>query len=211
MAAVLGGFGILTLLVLHLLPGAGGVDPVNQLLSEYPVRPDVAVGVPYVLALLCANAAAALVGRAMARSGLLRGRLTKGLFALSCVSLLGLTVFLKDPIGAQTTWYGIVHQVCTVLTCVSQLVLACVLWWRYRADSQWRRYARAVGWFAALTSVTLIPFVVAFTTRSGADRFAGLAIGLFERSMFVVLIAMTAVLAYWARAIMRRAELDQVV
>lgn len=202
MAAALGGLGVIILLVLHLLPGSGGVDPINHLLSEYPLR-SYEVGVPYVLALLSANTAAVLVGRLMARSGLLRGRLTKGLFAVSCVSLLGLTVFLKDPIGTHATLFGTVHGVCTVLTCVSQLVLACVLWWRYRANQVWRWYARAVGVLAVLASMTLVPFVVAFTTRGGADRFAGMAIGLVERSMFVVLIAMTVVLALWAQAMTR--------
>jgi uncharacterized protein DUF998 len=201
-AATLGGFGIVTLIVLHLLPGAGGVDPVNQLLSEYPLRA-VDVGVPYVLALLSANTAAALVGTMMARSGLLGDRLTVSLFWVSLVSLLGLTIFLKDPVGTPQTVFGLVHQVCTVLTCTSQLVLAFVLWWRYRADPSWRGYARAVGVLAAVVSVTLIPFVVAFTTRGGTDRFARMSIGLVERIMFVTLVVMTVVLAVWAQAMMR--------
>lgn len=196
-ATTLGGLGIVTLVALHLLPGAGGVDPINQLLSEYPVRSPV-VGVPYALALLSANVAAALAGNMMVRSGLLRGWLPVSLFVVSLVSLLGLTVFLKDPIGAQTTWYGSVHQVCTVLTCTSQLALAYVLWWRHRADPLWRAWAHTVGAFAVIVSVMLIPFVVAFTTRSGTDRFAGMAIGLVERSMFVALTGMTVVLVLWA-------------
>lgn len=198
-ATTLGGFGIVTLVGLHLLPGAGGVDPVNQLLSEYPLRSPF-VGVPYVLALLSANTAAALVGNLLARSGLLRGPLAVSLFWISLASLLGLTIFLKDPVGSQQTWFGAAHQVCTVLTCTSQLALACVLWWRYRADPLWRGWARTTGALAALVSVTLIPFVIAFTTRSGTDRFAGMAIGLVERSMFVLLLVMAVVLALWAQA-----------
>lgn len=201
-ATTLGGLGIVTLVVLHLLPGSGGVDPINQLLSEYPLRA-VDVGVPYVLALLSANTAAALAGTMMARSGLLRGWTTVSLFWTSLVSLLGLTVFLKDPMGSEATWYGAVHQVCTVLTCTSLLALAGVLWWRYQADPRWRGWARSIGVLAAMASVTLIPFVVAFTTRSGTDRFAGMAIGLVERSMFVVLVVLTAVLVAWAQAMMR--------
>ncbi|MEV6243330.1 DUF998 domain-containing protein [Lentzea sp. NPDC051838] len=197
-AAALGGLSFVTLVLLHLLPGAGGVDPVNQLLSEYPVRSHL-VGVPYVLALLSANAAAALAGNFMMRAGLLRGRLPVSLFVVSLVSLLGLTVFLKDPMGARTTWYGIVHQVCTVLTCTSQLALACVLWWRHRTDPLRRAWAHTIGAFAVIVAVMLIPFVIAFTTRSGTDRFAGLAIGLVERSMFVTLAGMTVVLVLWAR------------
>jgi hypothetical protein len=204
-AAALSGIGIATLVALHLLPRSGGVDPVYQLLSEYPLQ-DRGIGVAYVLALLSANAAAALAGMVMARSGLLRDRTTTALFAISCASLLGLIVFLKDPAGATATWSGNVHQVCTILTCVSQYLLAVVLWWRYRADPLWNGRARTVGVLAAAESVALIPFVYVFATRSGTDKFAGMAIGLVERYMFVVILVMMIVLTSWAKAMTLDAE-----
>lgn len=204
-AAALSGIGIATLVALHLLPRSGGVDPVYQLLSEYPLQ-DRGIGVAYVLALLSANAGAALAGTVMARSGLLRDRTTVTLFAISCASLLGLIVFLKDPAGATATWSGNVHQVCTIVTCVSQYLLAVVLWWRYRADPLWNGRARAVGVLAAAESVALIPFVYVFATRSGTDKFAGMAIGLVERYMFVVILVMMIVLTSWAKAMTLGAE-----
>jgi hypothetical protein len=209
-AAALGAIGIATLVGLHFLPGSGGVDPVYQLLSEYPLQ-DIGVGVAFVVALLSANAAAALAGMVMARSGLLRDRTTTALFVISCASLLGLTVFLKDPAGATATWSGTLHQVCTIVTCVSQYLLAVVLWWRYRADPLWNGRARAVGVLAVAESVALIPFVVVFATRSGTDKFAGMAIGLVERYMFVVILVMMVVLTSWAKAMTRDAERERLV
>src|SRR5690606_39532737 len=44
----------------HLLPDAGGVDPIRELMSEYPVRSD--VGTLYTLALLVANVAVMILG-----------------------------------------------------------------------------------------------------------------------------------------------------
>jgi hypothetical protein len=204
-AAALGAIGIATLIGLHLLPRSGGVDPVYQLLSEYPLQ-DIGIGVAFALALLSANAAAALAGMVMARSGLLRDRATTALFVISCASLLGLTVFLKDPAGATATWSGNLHQVCTIVTCVSQYLLAVVLWWRYRADPLWNGRARAVGVLAVAESVALIPFVFVFATRSGTDKFAGMAIGLVERYMFVVILVMMVVLTSWAKAMTREAK-----
>jgi hypothetical protein len=100
---VLGGTAVVLLLALRCLPGSGGADPVHELLSEYPLR-SAGVGVPYAVALLSANAATVLLGVAMVRHGLLREWLATALLAMRCVSLLGLTLFLKDPTGADGTW-----------------------------------------------------------------------------------------------------------
>src|SRR5262245_3786767 len=96
--ALLGGLGVATLLVLHLLPRFGGVDPVHELVSEYPLGA-YAIGVPYALALLSMTAAAVLLSFAMVRHGLVRGMSVRVVLVVWCASLLGLTVFLKGPPG----------------------------------------------------------------------------------------------------------------
>jgi hypothetical protein len=195
----LGGTAVVLLLVLHCLPRSGGVDPVHELLSEYQLR-SVDVGVPYALALLSANAATVQLGVAMVRHGLLRGWLATALLAIWCVSLLGLTVFLKDPIGSHGTWYGTVHKLCTVTNFVSLPALCALLWWRFRTVARWRGKARTVGALAAFSLVCAVPFAAAFLLHTGGIRATGTALGLVERGIVAIDIAMIATLTGWSRA-----------
>jgi hypothetical protein len=190
---------VVTLLALHFLPGSGGVDPVRETLSEYQLR-SVGVGVPYALALLSANAATGLLGLAMVRRGVLRGPLAMALLATWCISLLGLTVFLKDPLGAEGTWYGLVHKLCTVANFVSLPALCALLWWRFRTVTPWRRYARTVGLLAAASLACAAPFGAAFLLHDGQVQTTGTALGLIERGIVAIDIAMIAALAAWSRA-----------
>ncbi|WP_179118264.1 DUF998 domain-containing protein [Saccharothrix sp. ALI-22-I] len=196
---VLGGTAVAVLLGLHLLPDSGGVDPVYELLSEYPLR-SVVVGVPYTLALLSANTAVVLLGVAMVRQGLLRGWLTTTLLAVWCLSLLGLTVFLKDPVGSAGTWYGTAHKLCTVANFVSLPALCALLWRRFRTVSGWRGNARRVGVLAALSMVCAVPFAAAFLRYGGQLRATGTVLGLIERCIVVLDIATIVTLAAWSRA-----------
>lgn len=187
------------LLALHLLPRSGGVDPVHETLSEYPVR-SVELGVPYVIALLSGNAATVLVGRAMARRRLLRGRLVAALLVLWCASLLGLTVFLKDPLGSHGTWYGTVHKLCAATNFASLPALGALLWWRHRSVPRWRPYARIVGTLAFASLACAAPFAVAFLLHGGHVAATGTALGLVERGVVTIDAAMIAALTAWSRA-----------
>jgi hypothetical protein len=191
---VLGGGAILVLLALHLLPGCGGVDPVRETLSEYPLR-SVAIGVPYVFALLSANVATILVGVTMARRGLLRGVVATALLAAWSVGLLGLTVFLKDPLGSHGTWYGEVHKYCATANFASLPVLGLLLWWRFRSVPRWRRHARTAGVLAAAGLAFAAPFASAFLLHGTVE-----ALGLVERAVVVIHIALIATMAAWSRA-----------
>jgi hypothetical protein len=73
---------------LHLLLRFGGVDPVHELVSEYPLR-EYGIDVPYALALLSMTVAAVVLAFAMVRHGLVRERLARALLIVWCVNLLG--------------------------------------------------------------------------------------------------------------------------
>ncbi|MGI5182725.1 DUF998 domain-containing protein [Dactylosporangium sp. CA-152071] len=196
---VLGATAVGVLVVLHCLPGSGGVDPVHETLSEYPLR-SVDVGLPYAIALLSANAATALLGAAMVRQGVLRGRLVTALLVIWCASLLGLTVFLKDPLGSDGTWYGTVHKLCAAVNFASLPALCGLLWWRFRRSRRWRAYARTVGVLAAATALCTAPFAAAFLLHGGHVAATGTALGLVERAVVALDAAMIATLAVWSRA-----------
>ncbi|MFI9488458.1 DUF998 domain-containing protein [Promicromonospora sp. NPDC052451] len=189
-----------TLIGVHMLPGSGGVDPVRDLMSEYPVR-TAEPGVAYTLALLGANLAVVLLGAHWVRDGLLRSRpVATTLLGLWCLSLLGLTVVLKDPVGGPGTWYGTVHMVCTVVNFVSLPALCGLLWWRHRGDPRWRSHARAVGVVAGLTMACVVPFALVLLADSGPGALSDSALGLVERCVVVLDVVAIAALARWSRA-----------
>ena len=198
---LLGAIPVVVLVVLHCLPRAGGVDPVRETLSEYPVR-SAGLGVAYALALLCANAATALLGVDMVRHRLMRGVVATALLVVWCVSLLGLTVFLKDPAGSAGTWYGEVHKLCATANFATLPALGALLWWRFRTVPRWRRYARAVGLLAVLSLAGAVPFAAAFLLHGDL---AHADLGLVERGVVAADIAMIATLAAWSRAMSRPA------
>lgn len=196
----LAGAALLTLVGVHVLPGSGGVDPVRELMSEYPVR-TAEPGVAYTLALLGANLAVVLLGAHWVREGLLRSRpVATTLLVLWCASLLGLTLFLKDPVGGPSTWYGTVHMLCTVVNFVSLPALCTLLWWRHRGESRWRSHATAVGVVAGLTVACVVPFAVVLLGSSGPGSLTDAALGLVERGVVVLDVAAIVALARWSRA-----------
>ncbi|WP_436535705.1 DUF998 domain-containing protein [Actinoplanes sp. HUAS TT8] len=107
------------------------VDPIHETFSEYPVR-SVALGAPYVIALLSANAATVLLAVAVAQQATFRGWLPTALLAAWCASLLGLTVFLKDPAGSAGTWFGVVHKLCATANFASLPAFGALLYRRFR-------------------------------------------------------------------------------
>lgn len=180
----------------HLLPDAGGVDPVRELMSEYPVRSD--VGALYTLALLVANVAVMILGVHWVRHGILRSRPGAAvLLAAWCLSLLGLTVFLKDPAGSHGTLAGAVHMVCTVVNFAAMPALCALLWWQHRRDARWRAPATAVGVVAVLTAACVVPFAVVLASgEPGALSSASL--GLVERVVVGLDVVAVVVLAGWS-------------
>ena len=194
-----GAAAVVLLLALHCLPRAGGVDPVHDLLSEYPLR-SVGVGVLYAVALLNADLAAGLLGIAMVRRGLLRGWLELALLVVWCVSLLGLTVFLKDPAGSAGTWYGAVHEFCTVANFASLPALCALLCWRFRTTPRWHRFTRTVGALAAVSIACVVPFAVAFLLDRDGLRAHDTALGLVERGIVAIDVAVLATMTLWSRA-----------
>jgi hypothetical protein len=169
-------------------------------MSEYPVR-TAAPGVAYTLALLGANLAVVLLGAHWARDGLLRSRpVATTLLALWCLSLLGLTIFLKDPLGGPSTWYGTVHMLCTVVNFVSLPALCALLWWRHRGESRWRSHARNVGVVAGLTMACVVPFAVVLLADAGPGSLSDSALGLVERCVVILDVVAIAALARWSNA-----------
>ena len=196
----LAGAAIVMLIGVHVIPGSGGVDPVRDLMSEYPVR-TVEAGVAYTFALFGANLAVVQLGVHWVRDGLLRSRpLAATLLALWCASLLGLTVFLKDPVGGEPTWYGAVHLVCTVVNFVSLPALCGLLWWRHRAQPRWQAHATTLGVLAGLTLACVVPFAAVLLTATAPGALSGAALGLVERIVVLLDIAAIVVLAHWSRA-----------
>jgi hypothetical protein len=168
-------------------------------MSEYPVRTALP-GVAYTLALLGANLAVVLLGAHWVRDGLLRSRpVATTLLALWCLSLLGLTIFLKDPAGGPGTWFGTVHMLCTVVNFVSLPALCALLWWRHRGETRWRSHARTVGVVAGLTMACVVPFAVVLLAGSGPGALTDSALGLVERSVVILDVVAIAALARWSR------------
>ncbi|MFD7307542.1 DUF998 domain-containing protein [Promicromonospora sp. NPDC059942] len=200
-AFLLAGAALATLAGLHLLPGSAGVDPVRDLMSEYPVRTAEA-GVAYTFALLGANAAVVLLGIHWTRDGLLRSRPVAATFlATWCLSLLGLTVFLKDPVGGPGTWYGTVHLVCTVANFVSLPALCALLWWQHRRESRWHGHATTAGVVAGLSLACMAPFTVALLTRGEPGSLTDAGLGLTERAVVILDVVAVVALTRWSRQV----------
>ena len=126
--------------VLHLLPGWGGVNPITGMLSDYGVRPD---GWVFDTALDILGVGSMAVLIKMARHGVVRGRATIVLMISWCVCLVGIATFTKDPNDAET-FRGSVHLAVTTAACVSLPVAAMVIGWQHRRDPAWRRWAWTV-------------------------------------------------------------------
>jgi hypothetical protein len=83
---------------------------------------------------------------------------------------------------------GEVHKLCTIVNFASLPALGGLLWWRFRRVT----HARILGVLSVMSGACAIPFAAAFLTHA---HVAGL--GLFERGVVVLDIAMFATLAAW--------------
>ena len=124
--------------VLHLLPGWGGVNPITGMLSDYGVRPD---GWVFDTALDVMSIGSALLLIKMAWHGVLRGRLSWILMVGWCVCLVGIASFTKDPNTADQTFRGALHLYSTAAACFCLPVAGLVLGRRHRSHPEWRRFA----------------------------------------------------------------------
>jgi hypothetical protein len=195
---------VVMVVVLHLLPGWGGVNPITGMLSDYGVRPDGWV-FDTALDVLSIGSVAVLVK--MARHGVVRGRATFVLMVGWCVCLVGIASFTKDPNTAVQTLRGAVHLYATAAACVCLPVAGLVIGWQHRRDPAWRRWAWTTQILALVSVPCFLPFVVSFfvirmTHSPGLNT---VPTGLVERLMGGLDVIILVVLALWAhRAAARR-------
>jgi hypothetical membrane protein len=190
--------------VLHVLPDWGGVNPVTGMLSDYGVRP---YGWVFDTALDIMSVGSVAVLTKMAIHGVVRDRAAFALMISWCVCLVGIATFTKDPNTADQTFRGAVHLYSTAAACVSLPVASLVIGWQHRRDPEWRRWA----WTAQVLSVISVPcflpfvisyFVIRMTHDSGPSA---VPTGLVERLMGGLDVLILVVLGLWAhRAASRR-------
>jgi Protein of unknown function (DUF998) len=182
--------------VLHLLPEWGGVNPITGMLSDYGVRPDGWV-FDTALDIMSLGSVALLVK--MAWHGVVRGRAPFILMVSWCVCLVGIASFTKDPNTSAQTFRGALHLYSTAAACFSLPVAGMVLGWQHRRDPEWRRLAWTTQALALISVPCFLPFVISFFIIR-ITHSPGLAVptGLVERLMGVVDIAILVVLAVWA-------------
>ncbi len=185
------------LVLLHLLPAWGGVNPITGMLSDYGVRPDGWV-FDTALDILSVGSVAVLIK--MARHGVVRGKATRALMISWCVCLVGIATFTKDPNDAQTL-RGSIHLAVTTAACASLPVGAMVIGWQHRRDPAWRRWAWTVQALSLISVPCFLPFIISFfvirmTHGAGASS---VPTGLVERLMGTLDILIIVVLALWSR------------
>jgi Protein of unknown function (DUF998) len=189
--------GLGMVLVLHMLPDWGGVNPITGMLSDYGVRPEAWV-FDSALDVLALGSIAAVIN--LARHGVLRGRWASGLMIAWCVCLVGIASFTKDPnLGAQTL-RGAIHLYSTAAACVSLPVAAWVIGRAHRADPRWRGFSISCRVLAWVSVPCFLPFVISFfvirmTHSSGPSA---VPTGLVERLMGVVDVALLVLLILWS-------------
>lgn len=184
---------------LHLLPGAGGVNPLHGMLSDYALQPD---GWAFRLALLIIGAASAALSVVLLRHRVLWGWIAVIFMAMWCVGVVGIATFSKDRFETNQTIHGGVHLWFTASACAALPVLGLMLGLRHRRHQYWRGYARSSLYLALANVPCLLPFVVAFTLNvvTHSERFSGPATGLIERIMAGLDIASLIAFALWAFA-----------
>jgi Protein of unknown function (DUF998) len=199
------GTAVLMLVVLHLLPGWGGVNPMTGMLSDYGDRPD---GWVFDTALDIMSIGSVAVLVKMAWHGVLRGRAPWALMISWCVCLVGIAMFTKDPNTAANTTVGSVHLWFTAAACVSLPVASMVIGWQHRNDPDWRRLAWTTQGLSLMSVPCFLPFVISFfiIRMTHSAGLHAIPTGLIERLMCGVDVAILVVLALWAHRASPRSE-----
>jgi hypothetical protein len=191
-------------IVLHLLPGWGGVNPITGMLSDYGVRPDGWV-FDTALDILSVGSVAVLIK--MALHGVLRGRATIALMISWCVCLVGIATFTKDPNDAETL-RGSVHLAVTTAACVSLPVAGMVIGWQHRRDPAWRRWAWTVQSLSLFSVPCFLPFLISFFVirMTHGNGPSSVPTGLVERLMGSLDVLILVVLTLWSHRAAVRAR-----
>lgn len=189
-------------IVLHLLPNFGGVNPLHGMLSDYALRPD---GWMFTTALVIIGAGSVALWALLVRHHVLRGWVPMVIMALWCVGLVGIAVFSKDRVETHQTIHGGVHLWFTAVACGALPAVGLLLGWRHRKHRHWRKFALTSFWLALANVPCLLPFVIAFflNVATHSERFSGPATGLVERVMGGLDILALLVLGVWAYAAAR--------
>ncbi len=187
------------IIVLHLLPDEGGVNPLHGMLSDYALQPD---GWVFRLALVVMGIGSVPLWAVLVRHHVLRGWLPMVFMAVWCVGLIGIAIFSKDRVETNQTIHGGVHLWVTVAACGALPLVGLALGLRHRKHQSWRRYARSSLCLAVANIPCLLPFVIAFFLNviTHSERFSGPATGLIERIMAMLDIVSLIVLGIWAYA-----------
>ncbi|HEX3647650.1 MAG TPA: DUF998 domain-containing protein, partial [Pseudonocardiaceae bacterium] len=183
--------------VLHLLPGWGGVNPITGMLSDYGVRPD---GWVFDVALDVLSVGSVAVLVKMALHGVVKGRTAFVPMIGWCVCLVGIASFTKDPNTAAQTVRGAIHLYSTAAACVCLPVAGMVIGWQHRRDPAWRRWAWTTQGLALVSVPCFLPFVVSFFVirMSHSPGLNAVPTGLVERLMGGLDVIILVVLALWA-------------
>lgn len=186
-------------LVLHLLPRAGGVNPVHGMLSDYALRPD---GWVFEAALVLTGIGSLALAAVLVRHHVVRGFAAVTCLLVWCAGLVGIAVFAKDRTEVHQTIHGGVHLWFTAASCAALPLLGLLLGIRHWRHRYWRRFAR---WSVALSLANvpcLLPFVIAFflNVMTHSERYTGPATGIIERVMSGLDIAALLLLGVWAYA-----------
>lgn len=194
------------MIVLHLLPDWGGVNPITGMLSDYGVRPD---GWVFDTALDVLSVGSVAVLIKMALHGVVRGRATFALMASWCVCLLGIASFTKDPNTATQTLRGAIHLYATAAACASLPVASLVIGWQHRRDPDWRRWAWVSQGLALVSVPCFLPFVISFFVirMTHSPGINAVPTGLVERLMGALDLIILVVLALWAHRASTRKRL----
>ncbi|KAA2254088.1 DUF998 domain-containing protein [Solihabitans fulvus] len=197
--------GAALLVVLHLLPGAGGVDPVDNVLSDYARQSD---GWVFRSALVITAAGSAALWLVLADGRVLSGRLVTVVMTVWVGSLVGVAAFTNDPLGVSRSVHGSLHLLSTIVACLCLPVVGLATGWRHRRHDTWARLAGSTIWlaFAKIALLLLAVYVLVYNDFADGKDHTGTGFGLVERGMVAVDIGALIVFGVWAWRITGRAR-----
>jgi hypothetical protein len=185
------------LLVLHVLPNHGGVNPVYGMLSDYALVPDAWI---FKWGLLGLSIGSFFMWGPLIRNHILTGKLANVLMAVWILGIAGIALVAKDRTEVHETIHGGVHLWFTVVACSSLPAIQLWLAYKHWKNSAWKVYPRVALALALVNLPCLAPFVIAFMLNrfTDSERYSGVATGLVERVMGLFDVASLILLGVWA-------------
>ena len=179
--------------VLHVIPPSRSRDPLSSTISEYALLSDgwVFDAAVVLLAVASMSVLLALVVRQMVAWRSLGALMT----TVWSIGLVGLVLFPKQHLGADTSFAGRVHWTWTLIAFFSLPIGTTLICWSHRLPTaRWPRWALRLSsisgaWFLVLTAQT----VLSAATPIQAWR----AVGLVERALSLTEMAVVVVLGCW--------------